>query len=105
MEYVLSKYKIKKGQEKVLKDFLLRLNRVHQKEMAEVLAESKMTLDCSFIDGDHLYIFKRIEDHRLLNEKVAHSALPIYEEIRKWAHQVIESTEQLANVAAFDRIR
>jgi hypothetical protein len=73
--------------------------------MAEVLAEAKMTLDCSFIDGEYLYIFKRIENHQLLTEKLNQSKLPIYDQIRRTAREFIETSEQVECVAAFDVIK
>jgi hypothetical protein len=105
MEYVLSKFKIKTGQLEAARAFLQNLHKNHQRQMAEVLTEAGMTLDCSFIDCDHLYIFKRIENHQLLNEKMSQSKLPIYDEIRKWADQIIESSDQISCVAAFDIIQ
>ena len=102
MQYVLSKFKIRTGKVESTRKFLESLHAHHQSEMAIVLKEANMNIDCSFIDGEYLFIFKRLELLEHLKQKISSSNLKIYEEIRNWYNDSIESREDLFAVAAFD---
>ena len=106
MEYVLSRFRIKRGKVNVTKEFLNNLESACQLEMTEVLKEAAVTLDCSFVhsdvNGDFVYIFKRLADSERLKQCISKSGHPLYERIRNWAKDCFESGEDWHAVAVFD---
>ncbi len=108
MQYVLSKFKLRPDAVESAKKFLAEINH-KQKEMAEVLSDAAMSLDCSFVDttpeGSFLFVFKRIEDHEKLRKEMANSKLGIYDSIREWAAKSIEGEgQELRALAVFEAL-
>ncbi|MBF0104601.1 MAG: hypothetical protein HQM16_04660 [Deltaproteobacteria bacterium] len=106
MEYVLSRFKIIPGKKERTESFLKHLHENHQREMADVMKEAKMMLDCSFVEsnvhGDFLYIFKKLENHNQLIDHIENSKQEIYSQIRSWAKECVEKVDDLSPVATFD---
>ncbi len=106
MQYVLSRYLIKAGKQEETRRFLQKLHLHRQSEMQAVLKEAGMSLDCSFIGEEDgravLLIFKRLNDQTVLQERIAHSHLPIYTEIRRWAAECLEMGGDVMPIATFD---
>ena len=107
MQHILSRFKLKLGKTQRTKDFLEALHRNHQTEMKEILKESHMTMDCSFIDqtehGDYVYIFKKLIDIEDLKHNIEKSPLHPYKEINAWAKECLEGERvDLKAVAVFE---
>lgn len=93
--------KIKPGKIKETIIFLKKLNK-RQREMSSVLKKSKIYLDCSFVNGDTLYIFKKAENLKRLKKLIKTSDLPIYNDIRVWATECLKSRKDILAIATFD---
>ncbi|PIR21172.1 MAG: hypothetical protein COV45_00060 [Deltaproteobacteria bacterium CG11_big_fil_rev_8_21_14_0_20_47_16] len=102
MTAILTQLKIRPGKAKRTIAFLKKLNR-RQKEMQIVLKESGIALDCSFISGNTLYIFKKLKTLKQLKHKIKYSELPIYNEIREWADECLSSRKDIKSIATFEK--
>lgn len=102
MKYILSQFKIKDGKKADAEKFLTNLHKNHQIEMKNVLEESGVTLDCSFIEGEYLFIFKKLEDLDALKNNIESSKLEIYKEIRNWAEECLEDRKDTEAIAVFE---
>jgi len=102
MQYILTKFKIKAGKKDTTQEFLSNIHLNHKDNMIQVLDEAGISLDCSFIEGNYLYIFKRLDSLEILEDKISNSTLPIYEDIRKWAEECLEERNDIESIAAFD---
>lgn len=106
-QHILTRIKLKPGKTERTKEFLESLHKNHQTEMKQILEESNMPLDCSFIDhtdhGDYVYIFKRLLDIEDLKGNIAKSKIPLYDQIRAWGEECFEGERvDLKAHAVFD---
>ncbi len=66
-----------------------------------VLKESGIFIDCSFIDGNDLFIFKELKSLKRLKNRIEVSKTPIYDDIRSWAKKCLGSRKDLKTIARF----
>ena len=100
MQYVLTRFKIKRTKIQKTKSFLKKLNR-RQEEIIAALKVSGIVLDCSFIEGRNLYIFKELKSLHRLKKKIKTSTLPIFNDIRAWAKECLTSRKDIKAIAIF----
>lgn len=101
---VLTKFRIKPGRTERVRQFF---EGVHNRprEFAEVLAESGIFYDASFIEqtstGDVLFVFKRLTNLDHLKDRISNSKLAFFDVVRRELADHLEERLDLPAISVF----
>ena len=105
MEYVLTKFKIKKGSLDRFNE-LLKMTHEDRHAFEEGLKECGVSMECQFVesspDGDFFYVFKRVESNENLKKTIKSSPAPIHDVVRLIHTECLEGRQDLKSIITAD---
>lgn len=105
MEYVLTKFRIKKGKLERFNE-LLKLTHEDRKAFEDGLVECGVTMECQFVessaDGDFFYVFKRVNSNEKLKTTIKASPAPVHEIVRTLHAECLADRQDFHSIITSD---
>ena len=102
MQNVLLKIKLKPGMLPKFRDYMAEFER-RRPECEASLGEEGTTHELFFMDGETVYVYKRVFDLKETRRKQKASSMPIYKVMYQMTDECIESAEDLFSELEFGR--
>lgn len=105
MEYVLTKFRIKKGKLTLFRE-LLEKTHEDRKAFEDGLVECGVSMECQFVessaDGDFFYVFKKVASNEQLKKTIKSSPTEIHEMVRRIHTECLEPRLDLNSIINAD---